>query len=88
MKKLLVLLIALLFSTILFPQKYIGQLTFTAVDNETYIQLHSIKVMNRTQGGETVLVYPDTVLVLDGLVGNHIETLPGENRLFISQNHP
>jgi len=40
-------------------------LTFTAVNNETYIQLDSIKVMNRTQGGETVIYWPDTSLTLE-----------------------
>jgi uncharacterized protein (TIGR02145 family) len=37
-------------------------LTFTSVDSATYVQLDSIKVMNRTQGGDTTLYYPDTVL--------------------------
>jgi uncharacterized protein (TIGR02145 family) len=37
-------------------------LTFTAVDSAAYVQLDSIKVMNRTQGGDTVLYWPDTVL--------------------------
>ena len=36
--------------------------TFTAVDNTTYVQLDSIKVINRTQQGDTVLYWPDTVL--------------------------
>jgi len=39
-------------------------LTFTAEDDGTYVQLDSIKVMNRTQGGDTVLYWPDAVLVL------------------------
>ncbi len=38
------------------------ELTFTAVNYTTHVQLDSIKIMNRTQGGETVLVWPDTVL--------------------------
>lgn len=37
-------------------------LTFTADNNGTHIQMDSIKVMNRTQGGDTVLYWPDTVL--------------------------
>jgi len=37
-------------------------LTFTAVDSAAYVQLDSIKVMNRTHGGDTVLYWPDTVL--------------------------
>lgn len=38
------------------------ELTFTAVNNTTHVQLDSIKVMNRTQGGKTILIWPDTVL--------------------------
>jgi uncharacterized protein (TIGR02145 family) len=41
------------------------ELTFTAENNGTYVQLDSIKIMNRTQGGDTVLFYPDTVLIID-----------------------
>lgn len=37
-------------------------LTFTAVNSAAYDQLDSIKIMNRTQGGDTVLYWPDTVL--------------------------
>lgn len=40
-------------------------LTFTAIKNGVYVQLDSIKVMNRTQGGETVIHWPDTTLTLD-----------------------
>jgi uncharacterized protein (TIGR02145 family) len=45
------------------------ELTFTAVDSASWTQLDSIKVMNRTQGGDTTLLWPDTVLVLDYPVG-------------------
>lgn len=41
------------------------ELIFTAIDSAAWIQLDSIKVINRTQGSETVLVYPDTVLMID-----------------------
>lgn len=40
------------------------ELSFTAVDESQYVQLDSIKIMNRTQGGDTVLYWPDTVLVI------------------------
>lgn len=45
------------------------ELTFTAVNNTTHVQLDSIKIMNRTQGGDTVLIWPDTVLVTSLWVG-------------------
>ncbi len=45
-------------------QRSVMELTFTAVNLNAHIQLDSVKVMNRTQGGDTVLYYPDTVLAL------------------------
>jgi len=45
------------------------ELTFTAIESTDYEQLDSIKVMNSTQGGDTVLFYPDTVLLLNYQVG-------------------
>lgn len=41
------------------------ELTFTSIHDTTYIQLDSIKVINRTQDKDTVLYFPDTILVLD-----------------------
>jgi len=57
-----------LFATIslgLCSQRSNLELTFTAVDNAAYVQLDSIKVMNRTQGGETMIYWPDTTLSLE-----------------------
>lgn len=62
-------------------------LTFSAIDSTYWVQLDSIKVMNRTQGGDTVLYYPDTVLVLDFAVG--IPEAKNDNRGFqVDQNYP
>ena len=47
-----------------FGQKPTLELTFTAIDSAAYVQLDSIKVMNRTKGGDKVLYWPDTSLVL------------------------
>ncbi len=52
-----------------FSQKPGLELAFTAIDSATYIELDSIKVMNRTQGCDTILCWPDTTLVLDYQVG-------------------
>jgi uncharacterized protein (TIGR02145 family) len=61
-------------------------LTFTAVDYAAYVQLDSIKVMNRTQGGDTVLYWPDTVLSFN-YVG--VPEISNENNTFkILQNYP
>jgi len=62
-------------------------LSFTAVDSAAYLQLDSIKVMNRTQGGDTVLFWPDTVLVLDYQVGIH-EINNDIGNLQVFQNYP
>jgi len=47
-----------------FGQKLDIELKFTATDSAIYVQLDSIKIMNRTQGGDTILYWPDTVLSL------------------------
>jgi uncharacterized protein (TIGR02145 family) len=52
-----------------FSQKPTLELTFTPIDSADYVQLDNIKIMNRTQGGDTTLYWPDTVLVLDYQVG-------------------
>jgi len=50
-------------------QKATLELSFLAMDSTVAYQLDSIKIMNRTQGGDTVLYWPDTVLVIDYQVG-------------------
>jgi len=46
-----------------FGQNPSVELTFTAVDQEAYIRLDSIKVMNRTHGDSVKLYWPDTTLM-------------------------
>lgn len=61
-------------------------LIFTARNNTTYVQLDSIKIINRTSGGDTVLYWNDTVLSICyvGLPGG-----PGKvGRLQLYQNLP
>ena len=41
------------------------ELTFSAVNSTAYEQLDSIKVMNRTQGDSTKLIWPDTSLTYE-----------------------
>jgi len=63
------------------------ELTFTAIDSAEWVQLDSIKVMNCTQGGDTILYWPDTVLVLDYQVG--IPEANSDVRNFqVFQNYP
>ncbi len=62
------------------------ELTFTAENNGTYVQLGSIKVMNQTRGVDTVLYWPDTVLSIYE-VG--IPENPGTSGVFqVFQNYP
>jgi len=62
-------------------------LTFTSIDNSLYVQLDSIKIVNRTKAFDTVLYFPDTLLTLDYVVGN--EEMPDKiNGFSVSQNFP
>lgn len=66
MKTRLTLLCALVMaSSLTMGQRTTIDLTFTAVDSITYVQLDSVKVMNRIQGGITMIYYPDTTLSLE-----------------------
>ena len=47
-----------------FGQKTTMELTFTAAYNGQYVPLDNILIENLTQGGDTTLNAPDTVLVL------------------------
>jgi uncharacterized protein (TIGR02145 family) len=69
MRRFIVLIFLVFALSEIFGQRPSLTLTFSAVNNTDWVQLDSIKVMNRTQGGDTVLYYPDTVLVLDYQVG-------------------
>jgi len=63
--KALSLLTVFLLGTSVFGQKVTMDLTFTAIEDSAYIQLDSIKVQNRTQGGEYMIYWPDTTLTLE-----------------------
>jgi uncharacterized protein (TIGR02145 family) len=80
-----VVMLAVMAST--YGQKPMLELIFTAIHNASYVQLISIKVMNITQGGDTVLYYPDTVLVLDYPVGITKVSLD-KTGLQVFQNNP
>jgi uncharacterized protein (TIGR02145 family) len=63
------------------------ELTFTADYNGQYIPLYSIFIENLTQGGDTTLYEPDTVLSISYQQG--IENwMTAENSFFVSQNYP
>jgi uncharacterized protein (TIGR02145 family) len=76
MKTISLLTVAVLFFVSgAFGQKISVDLTFTAINSVAYVQLDSIKVMNRSQGEESTIYYPDTTLSL--------EITPDDNLLYI-----
>ncbi|MFH1937406.1 MAG: T9SS type A sorting domain-containing protein, partial [Bacteroidota bacterium] len=88
MKKMsFLLLLAGMLSLRVMGQESTIELTFTANYSAEYVQLDSINVTNETQGVDTVLYYPDTVLILDYGVG-----IPGDKNqgsgFRIDQNYP
>ena len=86
--KTLLSFLALGISLSTFSQKPTVELTFTAQNNEQYVPLDSIFIENLTQGGDTTLYAPDTVLVLDYLVGVGESETMGEKTFSVSQNYP
>lgn len=68
-------------------QKPSIELTFTAIDSTYHKYLDSIKVINRTQGGDTILYYPDTVLIL-GYFTKIPETNDVDGYFQVFQNYP
>ncbi|MCF8236494.1 MAG: T9SS type A sorting domain-containing protein [Bacteroidales bacterium] len=71
-----------------FAQKPTMTLTFTADSNAQHLPLNSILIENLTQGGDTTLYAPDTVLVLDYITGmEEISTFSGKG-FSLSQNYP
>ena len=70
-----------------FSQKPTMELTFTAENNGQYVPLDSILIENLTQGGDTILYAPDTVLMLYYVSIGDNEAI-GKNTFFVSQNYP
>jgi len=87
-KKTFFLALALTSAMSVMAQSSILNLSFTAVKDTTWEQLDSVKITNLSQGGDTVLYWPDTVLSLAvNSVGiSEISSLIKGFRVF--QNHP
>lgn len=84
----LILVLALGLIVSAFSQKPTMELTFTAEFNEQHVPLDSILIENLTQGGDTMLYAPDTVLVLDYVTNIGDSKALGENTFSVSQNYP
>ncbi|MDA3819889.1 MAG: T9SS type A sorting domain-containing protein, partial [Candidatus Delongbacteria bacterium] len=85
MKKLQILILVILASVFTLTAQEIS-FTFTANHTCEYAPLDSVVVENLTQGGDTLLVYPDTVLTIV-LTGVEIQTAM-DNDFYLSQNYP
>ena len=76
------------FITNVFGQKPSITMTFTADDNGQHVPLDSILIMNLTQGGDTTLYSPDTVLVLNYNMGLKEVSDLSSNGFSLFQNYP
>lgn len=71
-----------------YGQKPTMQLTFTASNNGQYLPLDSILIKNLTQGSDTTLYPPDSILLLDYLTSIEGSHELSENTFSLSQNYP
>lgn len=85
--KILHIISALVLSLSTFSQNSFLELTFTAIDSVHYIQLDSIKIMNRSKGCDTILFWPDSVLMLDLQTG-YTELNIERSGFQVYQNYP
>jgi len=90
MKKVLLIppVLAFLFCAYSFGQKPVIELTFTADYNGQHVSLDSILIQNLTQGCDTTLYAPDTVLSISYQLGIEGNAFPDENAFYIMQNYP
>ena len=69
-------------------QKSTISLTFTARNSGQYVQLNNVLIENLTQGGDTMLYAPDTVLILDYIVSISDNRTSTGTMFTLSQNYP
>ncbi len=69
-------------------QKPTMELTFTADNNGQHVPLNSLLIENLTQGRDTTLYAPDSVLVLDYITGMNENLAYEDNCFSLSQNFP
>jgi len=88
LKKHLFILFVFLSSLSSFTQKPSIELTFTAKSYINNILLDSVRIQNLTQGGDTTIFYPDSILVLDYSVNVIEQTENANNTFYLSPNYP
>lgn len=82
------LLMGLVIAFTSFSQTSYIEFTFTAKYYGQYVQPDSIRIENLTQGCDTVLFYPDTVLVLENTSGTFEQTDSMSEGFVIFPNFP
>ncbi len=68
-------------------QKFTVDLTFTSEYNNQHLPIDSISIENLTQGADTMLYAPDTILSLECITGVIDKPIENSN-FFILQNYP
>jgi uncharacterized protein (TIGR02145 family) len=86
--QILLSMLALGISLSTFSQKPSITLTFTADNNGQYVPLNSILIENLTQGGDTTLYAPDTVMVPEYVTGMNENFALDDNSFSLFQNYP
>ncbi|MCF8364291.1 MAG: hypothetical protein K9H16_00825, partial [Bacteroidales bacterium] len=86
--KILFLLAAVAISVSAFSQRPTLEIHFTAKHQDQHVPLDSIFIKNLTQGGQTMLYYPDTTLVLDYVLGIANAAKQEQNKFTVLQNIP
>lgn len=71
-----------------FTQRPVIELTFTAEYNNLHVPLDSIFIQNLTQPGDTMLFAPDTVLLLDYIIGIPDFQGNAKSSFSVSPNYP
>ena len=84
----LIILLSLCIFSGAFGQRPVLELSFSATYYEQPVPLDSIFIENLTQGGDTILYAPDTVLVLNYVSGIGDNEAVNGNIFSVSQNHP
>jgi uncharacterized protein (TIGR02145 family) len=83
-----IVLMTIAFTGIVYGQTSTIELTFTATYYDQHVPLDSILIENLTQGGDTMLYAPDTVLVLDYSTGIPENPALNTGDFRLSQNRP
>ena len=88
--KIITIVSILIFSPLIYSygQLQTIEMTFTAENNDQYVPIDSILIENLTQGGDTTLYAPDTVLVLGYITSMDDNRAFTNNTFSLSQNYP